>query len=177
MTRLRRIATCERIFFITTNLAEGRAVFDESERDLILEIISVERKRESFQLYAYMVMPDHLHLIFEPLAVDMPTAMRRIKSASGSKIQSKRKTLGPLWQARYFDSVIRRTNGLWDKLDYVHMNPVVAGLASEPGDWRWSSFHHYRNRALGVTAPAVIAPIEVDVFELPFDPNARIWPR
>jgi len=47
------------------------------------------------------------------------------------------------WQKRYYDFNIRNRQQFVEKLRYIHRNPVKRGLCERPGDWEWSSFHHY----------------------------------
>ncbi len=49
-------------------------------------------------------------------------------------------TVGPFWQPKYFDNIMRRVRDFWAKLEYIHNNPVAAGLVANAGDWRWSSY-------------------------------------
>jgi len=59
-----------------------------------------------------------------------------------------------------------------EKVEYIHLNPVRAGLVSQPQDWRWSSFHEYagaspeeQRRRCGLI---------IDRVRLPADPSTRI---
>lgn len=66
MSRLRRIADCERIFFVTTNIAGGQTSFTPNERHIVLDTLAAQRTAGVLLLYGYVVMPDHLHLLFRP---------------------------------------------------------------------------------------------------------------
>lgn len=187
MTRLRRIATRDRIFFLTTNAERGIPPFSPSERSLILRIIDGEHRKESFWLFGYAVMPDHLHLLLSPAEQDLPRLMRDIKSRAALALMESR-ALHPkgltsrevsysatpngdrrgIWQRRYFDHIIRRVHDFWNKLEYIHQNPAAAGLVKRPEDWPWSSYAAYTKRGE--------PPIPVDPIDLPVDRNALLWP-
>ena len=47
---------------------------------------------------------------------------------------------GQFWQEDYFDRVIRNEKHLHSAADYIHYNPVKAGLCQQTADWRWSSY-------------------------------------
>lgn len=79
-----------------------------------------------------------------------------------------RGTRGPIWQARYFDFVLRRVHDFWDKLEYIHRNPMMAGFAKRPDGWRWSSASQY--------AHSSVAPLNVDAVNLLADRNAFLYP-
>lgn len=206
MTRLRRIATRDRIFFLTTNVERAFGPLSSSERSLILRIIDAGHRKGSFWLFGYVVMPDHLHLLLRPAEHDLPRLMRDIKSQTGLALMESRRLASKsltsselgcpaephklqrksltshevsysatpnrprhrVWQRRYFDNIIRRVHHFWDKLEYIHQNPVAAGLARQPEDWPWSSYAAYTKRGE--------PPIPVDPIDLPVDRNALLWP-
>ena len=128
VTRLRRIATHDRIFFVTTNIARGRPDLRLAERNVILAVLSEERARGSFWLFGYVVMPDHAHLLLAPRHCDLDEAMRRIKSVASKRIQEQRHAAGTLWQPCYFDRIVRHTRDFWQKLAYIHRNPVEGSV-------------------------------------------------
>jgi putative transposase len=182
VSRLRRIADRDRIFFVTTNLALGVAPFAPSERDLILAQLSRQRADRDFRLFGYVVMPTHLHLLFEPERLGLISIMYRLKRFSGQEIAARRESGGAIWQARFYDFVLRRAGDFWDKLDYIHQNPVAAKLAERNRDWRWSSACQYARDVRDVRvgdAPESDRVLLVDKVNLPLERNARlhsVWP-
>jgi len=149
---------------------------------------ALERVRRSFtQVYGYVVMPEHVHLLLsEPRRDMLADALKSLKQGVSRRLLPK---LGgsidpPLglsgerhfWQKRYYDFNIRDYPQFVEKLRYIHCNPVKAGLCERPEDWPWSSFRHYatgcegrveiesewtarkRERAAGKLCPAVELP-------------------
>jgi putative transposase len=169
VSRLRRIELAGRYFFITTNLAKGVPPLNASERDLCLDRLAKTKSKHKFSLFAYVVMPTHAHLLLWTLDSLLPALMRNWKSASGFAIAACRRRRGAVWQGRYFDFILRRAADFGDKLEYIHNNPVEAGLVTRPEDWRWSSYGFYTKRAP--------APIQPDLFDIPSDPSQPLWPR
>jgi putative transposase len=168
MTRLRRIEDRDRIFFVTTNLALNVAPLNPEERELILSTIATHHLRSDFLLFGYVIMPTHIHLLFSPQSRNLIQIMRDLKSRTGYAISQQRKLAGPIWQERYFDTIIRQVRNFWEKLEYIHRNPVEAGLVGNPEEWKWSSYrHHVRNGA---------APIPLDPVEFPSDGEHYLWP-
>ena len=51
--------------------------------------------------------------------------------------------LRQLWQPRFFDRALRSVKEYNEKVEYIHLNPVRAGLVSRPEDGRWSSCNEY----------------------------------
>jgi REP element-mobilizing transposase RayT len=167
MTRLRRIATLDRYFFITTNLARDISPLTERELDVIVQVMENYRDAGAFWLYGYCAMPNHLHLLMRPNNRDVTASIREVKSMSAARINHSRGNVGTVWQPKYFDNIIRRVRDFWAKLEYIHNNPVAAGLVANPRDWRWSSYAALTERSA--------FPISVDRPELPRDLDALLW--
>lgn len=92
-----------------------------------------------YVLHAYVVMPNHVHLLLEPLA-----PLRRITGGiKGVSARDANGALGrtgkPFWQDESFDHWIRNSTQFERIRTYIEFNPVKAGLAKRPGDWPWSS--------------------------------------
>jgi len=167
VTRLRRIADHDRIFFITARIGRGLDSLSPSERTIIVQYIAAERAVGRFLLFGFVVMPDHRHLLMAPLHSGLQDGMHRLKMKTGRRIRKVRGQHGPFWQARYFDFILRRVGDFWEKLQYIHENPVKAGLVVLPEEWPWSSAAHYAKRpAKGV----------IDEIDLPSDRAALLWP-
>jgi REP-associated tyrosine transposase len=167
VTRLRRIADGDRIFFVTTNLRRHAPVLTDEERNLIIEQLKRQRGADEFLLFGYVIMPSHVHLLFAPRRVGLIAIMREFKSCTAQQLGMIRRSHGVIWQPRYFDFVLRRAGDFWDKLAYIHHNPVEAGLVEKDECWHWSSAAHYAHRA-GV-------PVSIDPIDLPGD--RRAWLR
>src|SRR5262244_639256 len=102
MSRLRRIADRDRIFFVTTNLLKSVRPLSEKERDLLLELLGVLRGAHDFLLLGYVVMPDHVHLLVACRSMPIAGLMHQLKFKAGYAIQKSRGIHGRLWQPRYF---------------------------------------------------------------------------
>ncbi len=98
-----------------------------------------ESARRFYQLHAWVVMPNHVHTIFQPHTA-MPTIMRWLKgrtSRAANRILGRTGT--PFWQDESFDHWIRSEEELQYLIEYVENNPPKAGLVEAKEQWRWSS--------------------------------------
>ncbi|PYT53891.1 MAG: hypothetical protein DMG43_07815 [Acidobacteria bacterium] len=168
MSRIRRIADRDRIFFVTTNLAAGVAPFSPEERDFILRSLAELRKSHDFLILGYVIMPSHAHLLVACRTASISKVMHKWKFETGYVIQKRRGAKGSLWQARYFDFICRRSRDVSDKLVYIHENPVTAGLTRRGDEWRWSSAAYY--------AKTAEPPIIPDLMDFSGDPDELLWP-
>ena len=123
------------------------------------EAIEESRVELNYSLWAYVFMPDHVHLIVYPhdKKPDLGVIRRSIKGPVGkkaieyleehapewlSKITRQRgeKTERLFWQSGGgHDRNIQSSITLMKMIDYIHANPVRKGLVEAPCDWKWSS--------------------------------------
>jgi REP element-mobilizing transposase RayT len=98
-----------------------------------------ETVRRFYELHAWVVMPNHVHAIFEPRTA-MPTIMRWLKGRT-SRVANRilKRTGTPFWQDEVFDHWVRSGEELQDLIEYVENNPVKAGLVKAKEQWCWSS--------------------------------------
>jgi putative transposase len=104
---------------------------------------ALERVRRSFrlQVYGYVVMPEHVHLLLsEPQKDSLADALKSLKQGVSRRLFGEAEHF---WQKRYYDSNLRNCEQFVEKLRYIHRNPVKAGLCETPEQWEWSSFRHY----------------------------------
>jgi hypothetical protein len=98
--------------------------------------------------------------------------MKSAKQSSMSAVNQRRGTDGELWQPRFFDPALRTVEEYNEKVEYIHLNPVRAGLVSRPEDWRWSSYHEYAG--MSAHEQKKRCGLIVDRVRIPSDPNPRI---
>lgn len=93
-----------------------------------------------YQLLAWVIMPNHVHLLFlQYKTASISLIMQRIKGSTSRTINKGLKQTGQLWQQDYFDTFIRDEEHFCRVKEYIELNPVKAGLCSNPGDWLYSS--------------------------------------
>jgi REP element-mobilizing transposase RayT len=84
-------------------------------------------------------MPDHVH--FFSSSVDSTRSlwdfMQRWKQWTSKRIIHEVGLEGPVWQAEFFDDLLRSSESYEQKWNYVRENPVRAGLVAVAGDWSW----------------------------------------
>jgi len=100
-----------------------------------------ESVRRSYDLLAWIVMPNHVHVVMHPIR-PLPEIMRWLKAATANRANRVLGRTGTaFWQREYFDRWIRSDKHLASVIAYVEGNPVRSGLAANPEEWRWSSAH------------------------------------
>jgi REP-associated tyrosine transposase len=146
LSKLRRPFLSERYFFITVRVLKRRAKLIETDT-LLARAFNRTRALHDFYLTAWVFLPDPAaagHAICAPLyPVSISLAIKSVKQSSMSAINRGRGADGELWQPRFFDRALRTVQEYTEKVEYIHLNPVKAGLVRRPQDWRWSSFNEY----------------------------------
>jgi len=121
-------------YFITTATHNRRRLFQvERNAELLLE--TIDHYRDSYLLHAYVVMPDHVHLLITPIEITLERAMQLIKGGFSHRLSSKL----PVWQRGFTDHRIRDAADYSVRLNYIHRNPVEARLSETPEAYPYSS--------------------------------------
>jgi putative DNA methylase len=98
-----------------------------------------ESVRRDYDLFAWVVMPNHVHLVLKPNR-KLSEIMRWLKTATATRANRLLgKSAGAFWQREYFDRWIRSEKELATVVAYAEANPVTGGLAVCPKVWPWSS--------------------------------------
>ncbi|HYY35762.1 MAG TPA: homocysteine S-methyltransferase family protein, partial [Candidatus Binatia bacterium] len=119
-----------------------------SERDIVLDSILYGHERNLYQLYVACVMPNHVHLLFEPqvkkedengrtIFWSLTEILQSIKSSTAHRINKAVGTNGPVWEKESFDRLIRSERDLQEKFQYICGNPWDAGVAKPHEDYLW----------------------------------------
>ncbi len=104
-----------------------------------MKILQEIRERGAAKIYAFVLMPDHLHILLKPEAEPLGKIMQRIKGKAARLINQKEGKEGALWQREYYERAIRDESDLEEKYNYIVYNPVKDGLAEKPEDYPYSS--------------------------------------
>lgn len=130
---------------------------DDLARRCLRHAWRIARDRRPFEVVALCLLPDHLHCIWRlPLDdADFSTRWASIKAIFTRKYlrcggpdahrnpSHLRRQEAAIWQRRFWEHQIRNERDLSRHINYIHFNPVKHGLAMDPKDWPWSTYHRY----------------------------------
>ena len=98
--------------------------------------------RYECQIHAYVLMTNHVHLLATPKTSD---GISRMMQSVGRKyvpyINHTYERSGTLWEGRYKGCLVDHEEYLFTCMRYIELNPVRAGMVSQPEEYRWSSYH------------------------------------
>jgi len=158
MSNYRRVRVPGGTFFFTVNLQERERRLLVDHIGALCAAFAAARKARPFGVVAMVVLPDHLHCIWNLPAGDADNAVRwaHIKASFSRAIPPledrsaarARKGERSVWQRRYWEHLVRDERDLSAHVDYVHRNPVKHGHAQRVRDWPYSTVHRYIARGI-----------------------------
>ena len=125
-------------------------------KDLFLEVLVLAKKKFDYELFNFVLMNNHFHLLIRPVNCELPKLIGWIMSISAQAYNRVYKQIGRLWGGRYFSSPICSPEEYDAIYAYIDNNPVKAKLVEAPEDWEWSgAFHRFNGCTdlLGVRPP------------------------
>jgi REP element-mobilizing transposase RayT len=118
-------------------------ILPEGARSIVLDCC-LHDNDVKLDVHAAVVMPDHVHMIFVPLVhaqkreiYSLAEILDAIKGASGHKINRALNRTGKVWQTESFDHVVRSSESLDQKIQYIMDNPIRRGLVRNAEDYLW----------------------------------------
>jgi REP element-mobilizing transposase RayT len=126
--------------FLDATLSGPRWLAMQEIARLVAEsIVFGQQRLQQYELGAWAVMPNHVHLLLFP-HVPIPIITRRLKGYTARQANLfLRRTGEPFWQKESYDHWVRNEQE-WARIaKYIEENPVQAGLAKSPEEYRWSS--------------------------------------
>lgn len=107
---------------------------------ILIEAFFHHQKQMNIQIGAFIVMPDHYHLLFRLLSSKaLSEIIHSISSFTANQINRLIQASGPAWQDGYYEHTVRKNEALLRQAEYIENNPVRKELCKTPGDWHYSS--------------------------------------
>jgi putative transposase len=128
-------------YFVTSRTWQSRHLFVvDAACTVFVETLLAYRKDCAFELHAFVLMPDHFHVLLTP-APDktLERAVQLIKGGSARRLGLQRKLSFPVWQRGFSDHRIRDMRDYMAHVQYIDRNPVRKQLVQKAGDHQWSS--------------------------------------
>ena len=123
-------------YFVTSATFNHRRLFQiATNAELFLETLQQYRHAGNYKLHAFVVMPDHIHLLLSPQGIALERVMALIKEGFSHQLASKL----PVWQRGYTDHRVRDGDEFQMRRQYIHDNPMRAKLVELPGLYPYSS--------------------------------------
>lgn len=119
----------------------------DADYQTLLSMLEENARKFGVGVHAYVLMSNHFHLLATPEATQgIPQTMQAVGRRYVRYFNQRQGRTGTLWEGRYKSTLIQSERYLLTCTAYIDLNPVRAGLASEPADYPWSSHSHYIGR-------------------------------
>ena len=144
MARKPRIHFPGALYHVIARGNQGQAVFHEdSDFALYRQLLTEYKNQFRCPVYAYALMPNHVHLLLETGQTSLSKIMHRLQFHYTLRANLKYKIHGHLFQGRYKAILCDKDTYLLELSAYIHLNPVRAGLVKDPTAYVWSSYLSY----------------------------------
>lgn len=144
MPRIARIKEENAIYHVMSR-GNNREPILSSEEDKIryLETLKRYKERYQIQIYAYCVMDNHVHVIIDSNGQDISKIVHGINVSYAQYINRKYKRCGHIFQDRFKSEIIDNDEYMLTASQYIHDNPVRAGMTKTAKEYKWSSIGIY----------------------------------
>ena len=144
MSRPWRIEYEGALYHLMSRGNEGGDIFiDKKDRANFLDTIGEMSERYDFDIFAYVLMDNHYHLLVRSRLANLKRAMQWFGTTYTQRFNRRHYRSGHLFQGRYKSIIVQNDAYLLQLSYYIHRNPVRAGIVKRLADYRWSSYRVY----------------------------------
>jgi putative transposase len=145
MARLPRLTVAGHPHHVIQRGNNRQPIFvDDEDYRHFLGLLHEHARREKVAVHAYVLMPNHVHLLLTPETEQgLPALMQALGRRYVQYFNRRHHRTGTLWEGRYRATLVDSEAYLLTCMAYIDLNPVRAGLVGRPADYRWSSHGHY----------------------------------
>ena len=173
MSRTARLPSTTGFYHVILRGINRQRIFEEDEDyERFLFLLDHYKTICGYELYAYCLMPNHIHILIKEGKEALSTVFRRIGTSFVYWYNLKYERSGHLFQDRYKSEAVEDDAYFLAALRYIHRNPVKAGLCNDPGEYPYSSFPHYFDSSM-IDSEFALGLLGKDAFILFNEKNAE----
>jgi putative transposase len=137
MSRIARRVKRAGVYFVTTDTWQRHQLVQKAElARIVLDQIFECGKRGFYKLHAFVLMPEHLHMLITPAEeASLEKALTMIQGGSSFRIGKELNYQFPIWFSGYYDRWLGNTADYRIRKRYIELNPLKAQLAEKPSDY------------------------------------------
>jgi len=144
MPRLAREKSNSEIYHVMLRGLDKRDIFlEKTDYQRFLKAIQKAKEKSAFDIYAYCLMTNHVHILIKSESEDVGDVLRRIAVSYAMYHNYKYGRIGHLFQNRFKSEPVGNDRQFLSVLRYIHQNPLKAGLVSNLASYPWSSYFEY----------------------------------
>lgn len=138
MARKKRMESIGFYHIINRGVERRKIYMDDDDRMQFLEILQETIEVDNFEIYSYVLMDNHYHLLIKTSALNLSLLMRQINSRYSMYFNRKYKRVGPLWQGRFKSWYVYDEQYLKSLVKYIESNPIKANMTKKIGEFGWA---------------------------------------
>ena len=144
MARQWRIEYPDALYHILSRGNNRQDIFlDDDDRNIFLDILDELSERFNFEIYAYVSMDNHYHILLKTLNANLSKGMQWLGTKYTRKFNNRHMESGHLFQGRFKSILVENDTYLLQLSCYIHRNPLRAGIVDRLADYPWSSYQYY----------------------------------
>jgi REP element-mobilizing transposase RayT len=144
MPRVARIKSKSKIYHIMIRGINQQNIFSiDEDYEKFMAILVKYHKKSEYEIYAYCLMGNHVHLLIKEGRETLSNTMKRIGTSYVSWYNWQYNRKGHLFQDRYKSEPVEDDAYFLTVLRYIHQNPLKVGLADDIASYQWSSYTEY----------------------------------
>lgn len=145
MREARKLTQSKLYHVIIRGINRQDIFFDNQDKRKFKKELKKAKEKFEYSLYAYVLMPNHVHLIIYDKDNNLSKIMHSILVSFSEYTNKKYKRNGHLFQNRFKSKPIENNEYLKTAIKYIHYNPEKAGIGSY-NEYEWSSYKEYTNK-------------------------------
>jgi len=119
---------------------------DDKDYNVFLKQLFEVKSEKDFLLYAYCLMPNHFHFIIESVQEPLSKIMQKFLTLYAIYFKSRYDRTGHVFQGRYKSKICDKEEYLFKLMQYIHLNPLRAGITKDLNSYKWSSHLAYMGK-------------------------------
>lgn len=144
MARLLRKKSATGIYHVVMRGINRQRIFeDNQDYEKFLLTLETNKEKSGYDLYAFCLLSNHIHLLLKEGKEDLEISFRRIGVAFVFWYNHKYNRCGHLFQHRYRREAVETDDYFITVLRYIHQNPLKAGIVNDLSEYPWSSYKEY----------------------------------
>ena len=148
MPRRARKKSSVNIYHVMMRGINRQKIFDSAaDYKAFLNAMRMCKEKSNYYMYAYCLMPNHVHMLLKTVDEPLELVIKRIGSKYAGWYNRKNQRTGHLFQDRYRSEPVENDAYFLTVFRYILQNPMKAGMVEKPGSYNWSSYSSY----MGVT--------------------------
>jgi REP element-mobilizing transposase RayT len=144
LSRQLRIVFPDAVYHIGARGYEKSFIFkDDKEKQHLLDILTRASAKYDFTIHAYAIMGNHYHILAETSGPNLSRVMHYVNMRYGKYYNIRHNRKGYVFERRYKAFIIQKGEAVKRQVQYIHMNPIRAGIESVLGTYKWTSHNCY----------------------------------